>query len=363
MSETSLLYITRVDIFLNSAQSLQIQKMSNSFSNLLNSFSLIFLSSEGHTEGNDTFMVPLHVNTKIKFLRYLIFYLRAFTYSFLQKYDIIFTRDIFIVLLCVLFRKKCVYEVHHDFETKIGVLIFKLCKDSPYVRLIFISDGARKGFQDLYHFKANYLVCHDGYDPRIFENIDICDKKFEECLQNYEIVFVHCGGFSSLKGATKIAEIVTTCDDICFVQIGDVTGPQKDRELLSQLISRPNFYFIRHLVNTDVGYYLKKASALFFPMDKNNPYWWCTSPLKLVEYVASGNLIFGSFEGSSRELIKNNLVVDFAPSSSVDMRAKLDVLRNKLKNKRSLRQNEISHIQTWDQRATHIAEFLNHEDK
>ena len=144
------------------------------------------------------------------------------------------------------------------------------------------------------------------------------------------------------------------------MQIGRVTGPIKGRSLLDELRDRKNFYYIEHIDNSKIGHYLQKASILFFPMDFNNPYWWCTSPLKLVEYIASGKPILGSFVGSSRELIYENQVVEFEPSNSQEMLSKLDYLISVLPEfgMKSDKSSRNYRIITWDQRAKRILKFI-----
>ena len=358
-SEISVLYITRVDIFLNAAQSLQIQKMASSFNKQSKNFQLIYHKST-NTDQNLDYALPIKAKSHFRLLAHLYFYLKSLKYIFGKKYDIIFTRDIAVVLLCIILRKRCAYEVHHDFEGILGKFIFQLCKDSSCLKLIFISAGAMKGFKKLYNFKTDFLICHDGYDPSIFEPKPIYDNDFELFIRNFKIVLIHCGGFSILKGADKIYDIVKNYPNFGFVQIGDATGASNSQDLLFELRTMNNFHYINRLHNSDVGYYLKKATVLFFPMNKDNPYWWCTSPLKLVEYLASGRVILGSFEGSSRELITETQIIEFDPYSTKDMHDKLENLSTFLPlfytENEQLKKN--TKIFTWDQRVDRILDFL-----
>ncbi len=355
----NLLYVTRVDINSKAAQSLQIRKMSESFFETCNSFRLIYQVS-GSKYVIQQYAKPIFLNFKNKYIRNVLFYFMALSDIRKVNYDVVFTRDIAVVLLCVILRKNCTYEVHHDFEGFLGKFIFYLCKNSRYLKLVFISEGANTGFHKRYNIKSDWIVCHDGYDPKIFEDNMFHDKEFEDFQQQNKKILVHCGGFSIFKGAEKISQIVTKNPHLGVVQIGGVTGPIKGRKLLDELRDEKNFYYIEHIDNSKIGYYLKKASILFFPMDVDNPYWWCTSPLKLVEYVASGKPILGSFVGSSRELIYENQVVEFEPSNSQEMLSKLDYLISVLPEfgMKSDKSSRDCRIITWDERAKRILKFM-----
>lgn len=358
-----LLYVTRVDINLKSAQSLQIRSMSKALHRNCDSFSLLYRRSQV-MKGGFTYDHPINVHIKSSFLSAVIFYILAFKYILVSDWDEVYTRDIVVIFICLLLRKRCIYEIHHDFEGKIGKFLFNLCKNSKLLVIIFISDGAMKRFQLTYNFKATSMVSHDGYDPEIFKLSDIQNNNFDRFIEQYDLNILHCGSFSELKGADKIKDIVENYPKIGFIQIGDAVNSINSKNLLEELKLKENFFFISQLKNTEVGYYLLQASVLFFPMDKRNPYWWCTSPLKLVEYIASGKPILGSFVGSSRELIDQQPVIEFDAENPHDMHLKIRYLRRNIEyvnNKVNLNSGSKG-VMTWDQRACQILSFLKHSN-
>ena len=119
--------------------------------------------------------------------------------------------------------------------------------------------------------------------------------------------------------------------------------------------------FSPHVDNNYLIQYQMSADLLFFPMTKLTPTWWCCSPMKIFEYMATGIPILTVNIGSTTEVLTDDNSIKFDPENSDSLIYGLKSFlkdENMAKKKANLALEQVKKNYTWENRAFHISEFL-----
>jgi glycosyltransferase involved in cell wall biosynthesis len=103
------------------------------------------------------------------------------------------------------------------------------------------------------------------------------------------------------------------------------------------------------------------ADVLLLPMSKNNPLWWCTSPLKLFEYWASGTPAIVAAIGSLTEVVSDKTAFCFKPSRPSSLEQAFTKCRKKNNEAKKRGERALKKVReeyTWNKRAEKIHRFL-----
>lgn len=297
-----LFYITRTSIGSTAAQSIQIEAMSESFNRVLgNNFLLI---SRGSINKN------LFSHKRLSFNSFeILAYLEAAFYAFMYKNDYIYTRDIFIAFVSILFGGRAVYESHKPNKI-IGKLFFKIIQKSKRFKLITISKELANFYIKEYQFQTSrLLVLHSGAFPDKYKKAtkedSLINRKKLKIPTDVPLI-VHTGTLK--KDLPLIFEYILRDTNIklYILHVGDTQvncnywlNYFKERKIF-------NIKFIPHQPADLVIMYQSISDILFYGITKKTETYWCASPLKLFEYMACEKPIISANYGSIREILNQN---------------------------------------------------------
>jgi glycosyltransferase involved in cell wall biosynthesis len=318
-------YLTRVDISSKAAQASQIQSMGRAFHGELgDDFILITGALPNKDYPFPHKSVPF---TKYPLLRYISACLVAAKRTLSKDEDAVFTRDIMVAAVVVALGGHAIYEAHKDPRGKLAHYLMKFLSKMDRFSLVSISQalsdyyGARYPIPD-----ERQLVAHDGVFPEDYTELRKVSKNELRKglgLPEDKIVIVHTGSLYK-GGAELFGTLVDGRKDVIFIQVG---GSPAECENWTRHYAQRGIYnieFISHKAVDIVRKYQVSADLLFYVTTNKNPIYWCTSPLKLFEYMASGTPILASNIGSVSEIINNSNACIFNPDDEISINKSLN---------------------------------------
>jgi len=242
-----------------------------------------------------------HLALWIESVSFLFF---LFPFIIFQKADIFYTRDKFLLPLC-LFKKNLIFEVH-TFPKNYFLY-------SPFLkrlkRIIVITQKLKDLLIEQGISPDRILVAPDGVD---LETFDIRETK-EECRRRLNLskdkkIILYTGHLYEWKGAQILAEASQYLPDDKAVYF--VGGIKEDISRFKAQYSKFQIHIIGHKPYTEIPYWLKAADVLVLPNSgkKEISQHW-TSPMKMFEYMASKRPIVASDLPSIREILNEENAV------------------------------------------------------
>ena len=137
---------------------------------------------------------------------------------------------------------------------------------------------------------------------------------------------LHTGSPYRGRGIEKFIELCKVSKDIFFIHIGGTIEELSWLKLIASKEKISNCLFLPNVDQELIIKYQKGADLLFYVITNQYPTFWCCSPLKIPEYMASGTPILASEIGAITELIDSKTAFLFDPNKS---------LKNTLKNVKS----------------------------
>jgi glycosyltransferase involved in cell wall biosynthesis len=355
-----LFYITRVEITSTAAQSVQIYSMCKSFGKKLKNFKLISPLNYRNEKLKSSFnWDKIHIKTKFKYLELLI---KSVPKVIKEKPTHIFTRDIVLAFIFSFFNIKVIYEVHKEPKTNTAYFLLKLLRFKKNFLLVSIS----KALED-YYFKFGYkkeklFYYHDGVFIEKYDKIRNVSKETlrkELNLPADRIIVMHTGSLYEGRGAELFEVIIKNFPDVYFVQVGG--SKEYVNKWQNYYKDYDNIQIIGHQDNDTLIKYQMSADLLFLPMTRNNPIWWCTSPMKLFEYMATGIPILGSNIGSVGEVLTEKNAIIFNPENKQTIINGVNFFlknREEALKKTQIALKDIREKYIWDKRVKKILEFI-----
>jgi glycosyltransferase involved in cell wall biosynthesis len=356
-----LFYITRVNIPSTAAQSVQIYSMSKAFDKQISNFKLISPLNNKNKNLNTSFnWDKIYLKTRFKYLEVLM---RSFPKVIKEKPTHIFTRDIFIAFIFSFFNIKVIYEVHKEPKTKTAYFLLKFLRFKNNFLLIAISKALENYYLKFGYKKEKLFHYHDGVFIENYDKIRNISKENLRKKLNLPVdktIVMHTGSLYEGRGAELFEVIIKNFPEIYFVQVG---GSKKYIDKWRNYYKNyNNIQIIGHQDNDTLIKYQMSADLLFLPMTKNNPIWWCTSPMKLFEYMATGIPVLASNVGSVGEVLTDRNAIIFNPDK---LQSIIDGINYFLSNRdESLKKakNALQDIREkfiWDKRVEKILEFIS----
>lgn len=309
-------YMTRVDVESHAAQALQIQSMARAFRLVLGqNFQLVCKGSPPVEYGIAHRSFPLAGSSTFKYLGICF---DAGIVVLGRGNRIIFTRDKMVALIVIFLGGRAIYEAHNEPNGIIARLAMKVLARFRGLRLVAISEALRNFYVKNYDFAYHRsLVAHDGVfleDYLALHKRSKADIKRDLGLPDDKIVIVHTGSLYK-GGAELFGEVVKDRDDVIFIHVG---GKAAECRTWSQNYTQRNILnivFIPHIPADQSRKYQVAADLLFYANTERNPVHWCTSPLKLFEYMASLTPILASNVGSVMEVLKPEIALIYDPEN------------------------------------------------
>lgn len=271
-----------------------------------------------------------------------------------KKDDIIYSRELFILLPLMLFtRRKIFYEIHNVSSTAFGKMLSNFCI-KHLKGLVAISEGVYEDFVG--KRKIAHVIARDGVDFELFNKAEPIKLGFEKP------VFLYTGNIYAWKGVDTILEAAKIWQSKklngTFVIIG---GDEVDQEIpkLQKKVEAMELKNLVHMPYQDhkkIPAYLKAADVLLLPNTKkkviSSKY---TSPLKLFEYLASGKAILASNIDSLKEVLNDENAYFFEADNASDMVKKLENIKSSEKSKTAI---QTAKKYSWENRVKLIRDFI-----
>ena len=362
-----LFYIVNININNNTARSVQVKSNSISFFSILgDSFKLVTPDKT-----NYPFSKYLNSGKSIRESskkRKIIFHFKTFFFlMFKSREIIIYSRNISIITISSLLGYKCIWEAHDKLKN-INIFFLKYLL-SKKIKIVSISKSLKNYLVKAYNLdKEKVLVAHDGVFVDRYDNYRKINKeKLREDLKlptENNFILMHTGSLYEGRGIELFEIILKKFNDIYMVQVG---GTEEDIEKWKSKYGKyKNMIFFGHQSNDVLIKFQMCADLLFLPMTRNNPIWWCTSPMKLFEYMATGKPILSTNIGSISEVLNEMNSIQFDPSKEDSL---VNSITNFIKNpeiQKKISETSLINLKenyTWEIRSKKIINFIGLKDE
>lgn len=358
-----ILYLTRVDIGSSAAQAHQIRCMAKAFGEHLNDNFLIMSGAYNQVYKFPHRSIPF---ARYQELRYLGACIIALKRTILRKDDAVITRDIVIASLVVACGGCAIYEAHKDPRSSLAHYLFKLLAKIKRFRMVLISEALNQYYQNKYSISdKRCLTAHDGVFTEEYSKLlrekSKQDLRSELGLTSGKYIIVHTG--SLYKGGVELfSPIINSKYDIFFVHVGGAEWECNKWRSYFSSSGRDNFMFLPYLERGSVIKYQLAADALLYMTTKENSMYWCTSPLKVFEYMATGNPIIASRLGSVNEVLNDSNSYGFDPSHEETLTKLLELVISDVDKGKELATSAHDLVQdkySWGIRVKNILKFIS----
>lgn len=363
-------YIANIRLPTEKAHGIQIMKMCEAFSALFSDVELIVPKRNNDIFENAFDYYKVSRNFHIKYLwcidrvvrgkiGYIVasatFAISVLKYS-LWKKEVFYTRDEYIALMFKLLRKKVIWEVHMGQNNPLTRILIKL-----NVPIVAISSGLRDLYIKMGAKSSSVIIAPDAVD---IEQFDISLSKNEARkslgLELDKKIILYSGHLYSWKGADTLAKSAKyLSDDHRIVFVG---GTDVDVKTFQEKFSNvKNILVLGKKPHHQIPLYLRSADILVLPLSKKeNISKLYTSPMKLFEYMASGNPIIASDLPSLREILNDDVAFFFESDNDLSLSETIkDVILNYENAKeKAQRARKLVEEYSWNKRVGKIINFI-----
>ena len=280
------------------------------------------------------------------------------------RQNIIFTRDIVVAFVTIMFGGRAIYEAHKEPMSLVATMLTKLLSGFGTFRLVAISQALATYYQDQYGLAGEQvLVAHDGVFPDLYAPLGQREKgeiRKELGLALGKDIIVHTG--SLYKGGAELYGLVCAYDPerILFLHVGGSAEECDEWKAYYTQRNIANIMFIPHVDASTVLKYQTAADLLFYVSTRKSPIYWCTSPLKLFEYMASNVPILGANIGSVAEVIHEDNAFCYDPDQPSTITDALDLFFSNPQEASRRKQNALEDAvgkYSWPKRVRSIIAF------
>lgn len=358
-------YITRTHIPSRAAQSQQISAMAYAFNDQLAPSAFQLISSVGSPE-LPPYHRPLPFSPTSDKARYLAACISAAWITLRHRqHAVVYTRDIFVALTTCLFGGRAAYEAHKEPKGSTARLCTQWLATRSNTRFVLISQALSSYYRHHFQLPDNRtLVAHDGAFPENYQALRTQSKqqlRQELGLPLDKTLIVHTGSLYEGRGAHLFEQVARHSPDVMLIQVG---GEDRDIERWNahyKALGLQNIIFHPRQDSDTVRRFQVCADVLFYMITKETATYWCCSPLKLFEYMASGTPILGASIGSIGEVLNEHNAYIFDPENHETIGTSLnEILKNPI-SAASRAQRAVEAIRNeyaWSIRAQRILDFV-----
>lgn len=296
------------------------------------------------------------------YIQSLSFLLVAVAYSIFRN-GTFYTRDQAFGAVLPLFFKKVFWESHSAIDSN---LAFWALRNTAGTIVI---TNKIKEFYVSHGFPAErMLVEHDAFDPRLFKEVDVTKLRKKIGLSLDKVIVSYVGKYKTngvLKGVDKVIVGLAEASKKSSLEFCIVGPEEEELEEIRALAVDAGFdikklNLIPHLPNKEALDYVKASDILLLPYPNKRNYSLFMSPLKLFEYMASGNAIVASKLPSLTEVLDEKSALFVTPDDYSAMGEAVMMLcdNEELRGAIGARAKELSQYYTWDLRAQRIIDFI-----
>ncbi len=280
--------------------------------------------------------------------------------TFSNRYDLIYSRNKFAVLLAFFLGKKIMFETYRrlgDESPRLMKWAGRKSRSNKFIGMVLHSNVAAESMLRAGFSKEKLLVLHNGVDNS--DMLPILSKMEARQKLNLDVnakYVVYTGNMQKNKCIESLVDIAAHLPDLTFLLVG---GKPEDIARLTAYCEAKNVknvLLVERLPINEVSPYLYAADALIIPpvsapMEK---FGRTVLPFKLFPYLAAGRPIIAPNLADIRELIqhgKSGLLVnpDDAAQNAEAIRALFSDER--MQEKLAANAAETSRSLTWEARA------------
>jgi len=277
-----------------------------------------------------------------------------------READLIYTRNLWIAWMSVLFGQRVVFDHYRPWPDQIPplqFLIYRLLGNRRFIVNICHSDYTASIYAALGVPKEKLVCIHNGYDPsRVAQPMPVAVAKRAIGLDPGTPTVVYTGRVNHKKGLELVVEAAKAMPEVHFLFVGSYgDGPI---ERLAAAV--PNVHVIGWQSPQALAPYIFAADALLIPPSQKplSQFGSTVLPLKLFLYLAAGRPIVAGQTPDIRELLEHGRNAWLCPPD--DAGALVDALRAVLSDpalaaRISAEAQRDSEALTWSARATRIA--------
>jgi glycosyltransferase involved in cell wall biosynthesis len=311
-----LTYLTRVAVPSTAAQAGQILSMSQAFHRVLGEGFRLESGAGSEPAGEQPFSWTRRA-IRHPAVRYPAFCAAAVREARSRHAPVVFTRDIGVAAAAVMSGGRAVFEAHKEPIGRFAHALVARLAGSPRFRLVAISQALADRYARDYRIPQDRLLtAHDGIFPERYPPLDDAARRALRArlgLPADRILVVHTGSLLEGRGAELFEHVCRADPRVLFVQVGGVPADVERIRRHHAERGIDNLVFVDRQPGEIVRQYQTVADLLFYMTTRRSPIYWCTSPLKLFEYLASGRPILGSAIGSVAEIIDDANAFCFDP--------------------------------------------------
>lgn len=304
-------YLANTAIPSTNASAIQIVKTCESFSKLQHKILLI-------TTGVSKKNIFTFYNVKSKFqyirlknfskfplgFRFYLFSIISIINSINFKPDIYITRNFFTCFLLVLFKKKIIFEIHHDIDIESRIVRFlvkntKFLNSKYIIKIIAISNFAKTNYTNKYFVnKKKFIVLPSG--SSIVQNF-----RYPIFKQKYNIGYL--GSLYKSRGTDlliNLAKIDKKNNYHLYGNLKNIKNLNSKRSIKNLFINDYIPYAKIPKVLSEMDFFLMPYMSKITAAGDVGDISKFTSPLKLFDYLSAGKVIICSDFKVLREIVK-----------------------------------------------------------
>ncbi len=303
-------------------------------------------------------------------LREAFYFIKVLFLLIKNKYDIIYSRNIYASYLLSLMGIKSMMELHSPPQKYAKFFFKKALKNKSVKCIITISESLEKFIKKNFSLKEIPIkVIRDAANVFLVNNISYLKKKFK--IKKNSVGYI--GGLFRGRGIDLIIDIAFKCKDHNFYIVG---GTQNEIKFWKARVKSDNVFFIGYLEHYKSSQLSFVFDILIAPYQEKVYVHGSTlenfeknaletskfmSPLKIFEYMATKKPIITSDMPVLREFLNNNENCILCNSKKID--EWISAIK-KLKSNNDFKKritdnayNELVNNYTWSKRAKNIINF------
>ena len=284
--------------------------------------------------------------------------------------DYVFTRLPKFIALVLKHNKRLIFESHNNkLHNKYKIIdwywkrkILSKIKDDNFTTFISISQNLTNYWSEIGVPKNKQLSLHDGISKNFFKDIISKQSSRKELsISTEEKIVMYIGSLYPDREIENILNAAKITPELVFYIIG---GPKEYSDYYKEMAMKMNLSNVKllgHIPHVEVPKYLSTADYLLGLWSKKVPTINYCSPLKVFEYMASGNIVIVHDFPTIREVLIEGENALFVNPNSKDSLGEVlkkaqntDLAQLGMNSKKLVYENY-----TWGKRASLIIKHLD----
>ncbi len=361
-----LFYLTTINLCSHRAQSIQVKSFVKSLCKFSNYNNKIFVAYSYSNIPNN-YARYFKSFSKCIFQRRILIQtyicLQLFLNKSISKRDVFYSRDLFVLFLLSIIGFRTIHEYHHP-SASINSLILKIYNLLPNTKLVVISQALKNYVVKKHNCRNNDCLilpsCYDNFEIIKLPSKSICRKQLN--MSKDKVYIIHTGNPYLDRGVENFKYICQVSKKIVFIHIGGDSNQIERLKSYAKSKNICNCKFIPHVEVELIRKYQYAADFLFYIITERTSTFWCCSPLKLPEYMASNTPIIASAIGSITEVLDEETCFPFYEISKESIQsAVLRAIENPntaIKKAANARKKVLKYF-TMEKRAELLFKFIN----